>query len=570
MSFIVRLYKDFDKRVNSTKVPTNLVGTFTDFNINLKSPTNLFSPVITIDDGSFKDQYDNITNPLTYNYAYIMEFKRYYFIRSWAWHNGIWAADLEVDELASHKTEIGNTSAFVLRAYAESDPDLIDNKYITKSDCHQINKTQSSVWHTNINSSSPTDGYFVLGIVNNDSGAVGATSYYAASGRDTRAFISQLYASPSWMNITDTSISNDLQKMLMNPIQYVVSCMWFPLSLDINTLSTVSNVPVGWWTLSLPSGAYFYKLTGTSLAAIESLTMDIPKHPATTDPNMSWLQNSPYSVYQMQFYPYGLFQLDSAKLYGFDKIYIEQEIDLMTGSGTLQVYRRKSGANYGVIYAATAQVGIPISVAQMSVDMSRVGNMTTWALAAGLAIASDTSAISDVVNGIKTATDLPPVSVSDIEDQTAAIYAAGQALEKASMEVLWNPDAMTTARANFLSASGNAAPALGQRFAPLLQSVGRIVSNIGNAVLASSGVCTMTGNNGALAQYYLDQILTLFYFEISETDPVHYGYPLSKIRTISSLSGFVLCANDGDLSMAGPVSERQAVVYAMTGGFYYE
>ena len=577
MGFIVRFYDDFEKRVNSTKVPTNTVGTFKDFNVNLKDPTNLFAPIITINADDFKDGNNNIINPMNYNYAYIQDFKRYYFVRSWTWLNGIWSADLEIDFLASHKTAIGNTTAYVLRSASSYDADLIDTKYTVKSDCHVAYDSLSSVWHTNINSTSITDGFYVLGIVNNDSGSVGAVSYYAVAGNVLRSFMSQLYASPSWLNITDTSISNDLQKMLINPIQYIISCMFFPLSLQITGQSwtTVSTIPVGWWDITLPSPAVFYKLTNIKLQYDSSVEFTIPKHPSATGA-FKWLENSPYSTYQLEFFPYGVFTIDSAKLYGFEKVRCEQKIDLMTGSGTMNVIRKKSGTNYnGFLFSVSSQVGIPISMAQMSVDLSRLHGASTWALSAGLGLASDTSAVSELVNNAK---DVVPDVTMDTSASSVMTRVAMSGLGVAGAgnwrmeQTKWSQLGVDTSPRAAVSAilPQVDTSSTGDKLASLLKSAGKVAANIGNAILASSGTCHMMGATGTLAQYYLNQSLILFYFDIVDTDPTHYGYPLSQNKKINTLSGFVLCANDGDLSISGLATERQSIVAAMTGGFYYE
>lgn len=558
MSFIVRFYDNFEKKVNSTKTPSNLVGTFVDFAIELKSPTNIFTPSIKLKADSFKDGDGNITAPTKYNYAYIMEFKRYYFIRSWVWVNGLWAADLEIDFMASHKTEIGNATAFVSRAYSEYDENVIDTKYLTKSDCMSWSKRQSSVWHTNINSGSIADGFFVIGVVNNDSGSVGAVSYYAVSGRDLRVFMSQLYASPSWLNITDASISNDLQKVLINPIQYIISCMFFPLSLSPSALSGIDTIPIGWWSITLPAGSLFYKLTNIYLQYDHSLEFAIPKHPDSTGA-YKWLQNSPYSIYQLEFFPYGVFPLDSAKLYDFDKIRCEQKIDLMTGSGTLNVIRKKDGANYsGILFSVTSQVGIPISMAQMSVDMSKI-NSSSLVAAAGMGLLSDTSAVSEMVNSAVNFFETGVGGLGSAVSYDDYMYSLGEWFGNGRR------GSMPTPQVNQNYLDGTAAAGKW-----LISSVGKVAANIGNAVIASAGSCKTTGTTGTLAQYYLDQVLTLFYFALTDTDPEHYGYPLAKNKKINTLSGFVLCANDGDLQIDGLAMERQAIVSTMTGGFYYE
>lgn len=498
---------------------------------------------------------------MQFTYCHLPDFDRYYFIRSWSWILGRWECSLEIDALASFKTAIGDTTAYVQRSASSYDASIVDTKYPTKANCGSIAATQSTIWRTNLDSNSITDGFYVLGIVNNDNGALGAVSYYAVACTVLRQFMSQLYASPSWMNITDASISNDLQKMLINPIQYIISCMYFPLSLQISGAgwTTISTIPIGWWSITLTGGSVFYKLTGTKLQHDQSLEFTIPKHPSASGA-FEWLQNSPYSQYQLEFFPYGVFAVDAAKLYGFDKLRCEIKTDLITGCSTLNLIRKKSGANYnGILFTVTTQVGIPISMAQMSVDLSRLGSTSTWALSAGLALASDTAATSELANAV-----VDVITPSIPRETTGLLQSAGlDAISGATFKSDYIPP-------EYRSASRQPTSGDSGSLKSLLSSVGKVAANIGNAVLASSGVCQMVGSTGTIAQYYFDQVLTLFYYDIVQTDPTHYGYPLMQNRKISTLSGFVMCLNEGDFTAICTPIERQLIIAAMTGGFYYE
>ena len=559
MGIMAQFYQ-FEKKVNSTKKPTGSADGDFATAVEIKDVTNLFTPSLTLSTSLFVNG-STIKNPMKYTYCYIPDFARYYFIRSWSWILGRWECSLEVDVLASFKTRIGNTTAYVLRSASEYDASVVDTKYPTKSDCKSIADSKSSIWHINLESGTITDGFYVVGIINNDGSALGAVSYYAVSCSVMRSFMAKLYSSPSWMNITDASISNDLQKMLVNPAQYIVSCMYFPLSLQVTGAgwTTISNIPVGWWSIQLTGGnEVFYKLTSNKLQHDMSVEFTIPKHPSATGA-YAWLQNAPYSSYQLEFFPYGVFAVDAAKLYGYEKLRCEIKTDLITGCSTLNLIRKKGGANYsGVLYSVSTQIGIPISLAQMSVDLSRLGNTSTWALSAGLALASDTAATSDLVNA---AID---VVTPDIPRETAGL------LQSAGLDAIsgatFKPDYIPTEYRSSVRQETKS----GDGVASLLRSAAKVAANIGNAVLASSGVCQVIGSTGTIAQYYFNQVLTLFYYDIATPDPTHYGYPLMQSKKINTLSGFILCANGGDLAIAATQYERQAVLALMTGGFYYE
>ena len=564
MAIGIYLHK-YSKRVNSTANPGpgGIIGSIYT-QIELKDATNLYTPTLIFKTGNWTSSGD-IKNPMEYNYCYIPDFKRYYFIRTWSWILGRWECSLEIDVLGSHKSAIGDTTAYVLRSASEYNSYLIDTKYPTKSTMGTQSQAQATIWRTNFYSNTVLDGYFVLGIVNKDSSAIGATAYYAADGIAMRDFMSALYASPNWMNITDTGISNDLQKMLMNPIQYITTCMWVPSALDADNLTQITTIPVGWWSIELYAQHHFYKLTSSAIKQVITRSFDVPKHPAMTGhPELLWLQNSPYSQYMLRFYPFGVFPLDSAKLVGYDKVNCRIDLDLITGVGTLTVTRGLGSTDYpeAILYSGDAQVGIPISLAQMSVDMSRLGQASTWALSAGLALASDTASTSELVQSAK---GLADSIVPDIPQDRPALTWKDYVFP--SFGLTGQGDGIFQSTAQGVK---DTVEAKKDSIASFLSAAGKVASNIGNAVLASSGTCHTTGTNGAIAQYTLSQLLTLFYFDIVPQDPVHYGYPLAASRKINTLSGFILCANEGDLSVAATTWERQAIAAAMKEGFYYE
>ena len=554
MAITAYFYKT-GKKINSTKQITLGVGDLA-LSCELKDVTNLLTPTLIISSGAFLDGDNNIKNPLDFVYCSITDFNRKYFIRDWSWILGRWECSLEVDVLASFKTEIGNTTSYIMRSASSYDGRVIDTKYPTKSEVKTLANSATTIWETDLSSADISSGFYVIGIVNNDTGAIGATSYYAVNARGMRTFMAALYASPSWMNITDASISTDLQKMLINPIQYIVSCMWIPYALlNSSGLTQVTTIPVGWWNISVNTNDPFYKLTGSTLKESFSTYLEVQTHPQASDTHLTWLKNAPYSQYQLQFYPFGVFPIDSAKLIGYDRVYCNVELDLITGIGTLTVTRAIGNTNYAtdILFSNNAQVGIPISLAQMSVDMSRLGNSTTWALSAGMALASDSelqSAVKDTVS-----------AVSDAITEKKKTGLSG------FIQYMTNPEFRRGLTPEVTQAAKEAVANAGTS---LLSTVGQVAASVGNAVLASSGTCQVTGATGALAQFTLDHILTLFYYEIVDIDAVHYGYPLCKSVKISTLSGFVLCANDGDLTVSCSPVERQAIVSLMLSGFYYE
>lgn len=565
MAFSCVLYQ-FDKKLNSTKRPE-----YSDPHIpaicQLKAPTSVFMPVMVFDDIAA----NNNINVVDYTYAYIADFKRYYFIKDWVYNSGRWVASMECDTLATFKTEIGNASAYVLRAANACDPNIIDSKYTTvanpdRSQTMSLDST-SSPWKTStdVSSSGYASGFYRVAIANDDSAAIGSISYYAFSPAAVRELFDKLYASPSWMGITDASLSNDLQKLMFNPIQYITDIMWIPMAYDTTGLTSTQTIPIGWWSISLTTNSV-YKITSSRLATGSNIQFTNFIHPQQSDSYHDWLSLAPYTRYAVEFQPFGMFEVDSSKIYGAYGIELEFYTDLITGRGLLTCYRTDKVG--GVItrsncplYSTSAQIGIPISVAQMSVDMSALSSVSTWAGATAIAGLS-----GDLVE-----------HVSQFGSNLGAALSNTGAYIKEFGSELWNgvslKSAAQTLGDNFANMFTGMNTANGTSVGgSLLSSMKEIAADIMPAAIAAAGICTQQGTNGGMAMLRRDVRFVAFYQLIADEDPAHYGRPVCQVLTIGNIAGggFILCANEGDLVIPGTQFERQAVSAFMCGGFYYE
>ncbi len=579
MAISALFYKN-NKKLNSTKLPVQSTGDF-GVSIELKDATNLFTPTIVLSTNLFMNG-STIKNPMEYNYCYIQDFNRYYFVRSWSWILGRWECSLEVDVLASFKTQIGDSTQYVLRAYSAVDPDIIDTKYPIKAASADSNYQEKSygptysIWNTNLTGATITQGYYRISIVNNDSGSIGAVSHYAMAPAVAAELMNKLYSAPTWLNIQDANISEDLQKMMFNPMQYITSILWIPTGFDTTGATGIHTIPYGWWSLTLSGSVY--QIPSSKIA--KSLTFSIPvvHHPQYTA-NRHWVQLSPYTTAALYVTPFGFIPLDTSKIYDATHIDLEIRLDVITGKGTLLVSSHKtvgSTTTYGgLIYTTVAQVGIPISIAQMSVDMSALGQASTWVGAAGVALA--TGGLQDSLKDLK----------NGLIDGAREIFAGAK---ETLTGARWNPQAAGGGRAgemyNALQAGlyrgidstdvGSAVKAGLQRGvdssrgSSLLSSLKEIAGDIGSAALAAAGTCQSMGSTGGFAAL-TELIFIQWYFQrIVDADPTHYGYPLCQRKKLNTLSGFILCANGDDFSANCTPAERQAITAFMEAGFYYE
>lgn len=112
----------------------------------LRNESNVVNPSITI----------NIDNPTIYNYAYIPEFKRYYFITDFtAIRTGIWRINLKSDVLMSFKDSI--LSSRVLISNTES---IGKSNYLSGS--NWVNNCKSKTDVLTFSNGLLDDGQFIL------------------------------------------------------------------------------------------------------------------------------------------------------------------------------------------------------------------------------------------------------------------------------------------------------------------------------------------------------------------------------------------------------------------------
>lgn len=119
----ISLYK-----TNSEKnvVYKTLTNELTLTNVTFKNPTELLNPVITLSTN---------VDVETYNYCYIPEYNRYYYISNiTSVVNGLWTLNLSVDVLMSFKQHFLKFDIILKRSQTEFNKYINDGEIITEVD----------------------------------------------------------------------------------------------------------------------------------------------------------------------------------------------------------------------------------------------------------------------------------------------------------------------------------------------------------------------------------------------------------------------------------------------------
>ncbi len=382
MAIAVKFYT-FSKKPNSTKQPESSGHSF---NCILLEPSSVISPAISLNVGKSE-------NPSEYNYAYISEFKRYYFVTDWNYSSGLWIASLTVDVMASWKINIGTATKYVLRSSNKSNGDIFDSQYPTTANIRYNIENAGSAWECDNYQS----GVYVLGIIGAIGGeaAAGSVKYWAFTYQQLQNFIKILLGTTDWFDGEGNAIEeigNALAKVLFNPLEYIVSCRWYPFNVERLSVTAQTVVAYGWW--ALVTDCYTINDCVTTGRASLFETFTVPKHPQAAERG-AYLNQSPFTRHMIQFAPWGSFELDGA--YALGDVALATTVDITTGTAKLDMLVGPAG-NITNIPPRIAKVGVDIPLTQL------VG-ITPQDLAKSLAGIATSVVVGDAVGALGGAID---------------------------------------------------------------------------------------------------------------------------------------------------------------------
>lgn len=378
----------FSKRKNSTKVPSALPSY--SYDCQIRTEATLTEPVIELNTGAATGM----------TYAQIGDFGRYYFIREWRFERGLWSAYLEVDVLATYKSQIGSQTMYVARSASSYDGDIKDMLYPT-TDAITSNYT------TVKGPVSFASGYIVVGVLG-ENGANASTIYYQMTPADFATLIDFMFISVDG-EFSGSDIITGIINSICNPTQYIVSCRWYPFGFDVG--SSVTAIKAGLWNSNL-DGAHplsnTNKLSGAITPAYTE-TVTLPKHPKASTRG-SYLNLSPFSRYSLTWG--AAYELDTSLIAKESNIYVRLTPDFTNTDALLEVFPGTTSNKLPLI-SAYVPYGIDIPLGH---DMTNLGSLMQLAggVAASLMTGDAVSAVAGVASAIAGTADsmLPTVSAT--------------------------------------------------------------------------------------------------------------------------------------------------------------
>lgn len=387
---------NFQKKENSTLTPTQAQWEAgLDLKINLLDETSILAPTFRL---------ELATPPMAlatkYNYCYVPDFNRFYFIDDWSTYRNLWICKCHCDVLASFKSEIIASRQYVIRSASTFDTYVADALYPATT--HEIQGLDIKPLTSQGGSTDfvfSTQMSYIVGIVSYTVFNVGSNVYYWMTETELQTLMSMLMSDNSWMWGTDRTLSGEMQKALTNPIQYITSCIALPFERPTptqdgsNGVQAVTNIAYGWYPITFSTAVLKDNYTYTKIFDF----YDIPKHPQNT--RGLYMNGEPYTHYDLEFEPFGVIGLSAITMLQLTRIRCLLTVDLINGTAILKI-DNPLDVNHNILCYRTGQVGIPIQLSQMYVK-NFAQMQSAWSAAASLVRGDIGGAIGGIVDVAK-------------------------------------------------------------------------------------------------------------------------------------------------------------------------
>lgn len=335
---------------------TTLTGT-------LRAPASVTDPVIVIEKNSFP----------SWNYAYISEFGRYYFITNiTSVRENLWQIDMHVDVLMSFSATILTQEAFVSRNEFDEDNRIADLKRPSLSrSVISYNEFLTNPFNV-VESGIPT-------VANQKK------SYVIVLARSlATSDMPQSYTAPT--NISPLVFPNGQQYMTIGGSQTLIATKWeeinnlFSGSYNTDQVIAIISYPFDVVAQANAGGVFSqddtfniggYNLTGRELSPYYSSIISLGSK-AVTGYYSDWRDYEPYTEYKL-YMPYiGYVSLPSEEIVDHT-IFVKYAVDMSNGNANAFVI-----CNSRIIYTQQCQIGIQIPLSRSNAYEWQRNNMLNF------------------------------------------------------------------------------------------------------------------------------------------------------------------------------------------------
>ena len=370
---IARFYR-LSKRNKSTMVPS---GSYTEKPIYLKDATTVIRPTIIM----------QTIDATSYNYVYLVNWNRYYFIADWMYIKGRWEISLVLDSLASHKTEILTTPCNILYASGSTKP-IVDTRIPVESIVSRDEEPQAIGGMTIVD-----NGMVILGIT-------GKGSFGAYLMQNSNLVAELIDGMDAWIG---SSITDQFQltKQLLyggSASECLRSALRIPILFGGNQVSTKSAEPLYLGNYPCKDGngnaITGYEIDKPIINYIGDIT--IPWTYASGD----WRRTSNYTNIILYLPFIGNIQIPATEAQNDTKLNVNYSVNVTSGDLSVQV----KGSDTDIIFAnCNANIAMPTAYGSTGINTSKMTSAIVagvGAVVAGAAVIASGGAATPAVLGI--------------------------------------------------------------------------------------------------------------------------------------------------------------------------
>lgn len=396
------------KKKNSTKIEAVGDG----FPCLLLDNTSIIRPV-------FKIRWDNPSVLFGYNYCYVPEFKRYYFITDIVSENSVvFLIQCECDVLATFRDGILKTEAFVQYSASNRNASIIDNR---------IPKLITSTVSANSIFDIPeltSAGSFALTLASAGSGEVGCATTYLLNSSQMASVAERLY---------DPSFLQQAIDYFTNPMDAVISCTWTPVTTSAGSAGS-STIEIGGQAIG--SGNIAKKVVEGK--GFLHLTLKYIPNTVGDEIYADYRNVEPYAEHYIFFPGVGLQQIPILKFIGAGTkqqitIPVSYAVSPCTGAITYKIYSEDAPENPAMVVTGNMGVSVPVS-AKSTGYAPAVANLATTIGRAAVTLAIPEAKVASI--GMLAAGAISTAIQSNVETSSVSGSLGGWATEDSDFSVM--------------------------------------------------------------------------------------------------------------------------------------
>lgn len=382
----LKLY-NFNKKLNSTARPASDAGT--SFSGLLVDPCSILNPVIKL---------ENVV-AYNFNYAYIQEFDRYYFVEDWHSEQGFWFLQLRIDALGTWKAVIGSSTQYVERSQSQQNEYIVDTQYPTSGKMTHSQVQIEAGLHSDFN-----NGWFALNITGSESNTT--VGSYLCEWATFKNVISEMLL----LNDDDTfwaNLAQGIRNSIAKPFEHLGSVVWFAEPyFDPLASSAVHSITLGSVTLTSTSTKpmTFYP---SGFDIWQSSTLNVPKHPQANTYG-KYMNLKPYTRYVYRDDLTGDVELDPLQLIDKTTFTVWKCTDPLTGT---QIIALPDGQT------RVAQAGVLVPMENNSLNIGGIINSVIDTAASVIS----KKPLNEIASSVVSATEALLPTVTSTSQQGATV-----------------------------------------------------------------------------------------------------------------------------------------------------